>query len=236
MTAEQTEELVDETLEDGVRVRLVRRGGLCEVWRGDVMLFAEARRREDRAFAEFVTAPLGGRDDLSLVLAGLGTGLLLRALLDMPGVRAIEVIERSPAVIRWAGAQRGTKNGGALADPRVTVVNSELHARLVGPDSPKGRFGMILDLDASVVTLSEPTNAQFYDAGGVALLSGVLRPGGVLAVASTRREPELLRHLSVRLQNVAEIAAPVDSEPGKLDYFYRARHPAATAGPARGNN
>jgi spermidine synthase len=220
------EELLDETLEDGVKLRLVRRAGLCEVWRGGVRLFGEARRREDRAFAEFATAPLGGRDDLEIVLAGLGTGLLLRALLDIPGIKGVEVIERSPAVVRWCGAVLATANGGALADPRVKVTTGELRARLSAHDAPTGRFGVFLDLDATTESLSEPGNATLYDAGGVALLSSALRPGGVLAIASERREPELLRHLSQRLQNVAEIAAPVDAEPGKLDYFYRARRPA----------
>jgi len=231
----ESEEILDETMEDGARLRLVRRAGLCEVWRGDTLLFGEARRREDRAFAEFALAPLGGRDDLSILIAGLGTGLLLRAVLDVPGVRAVEVVERSPAIVRWCGAQLATKNGGALVDPRVKVTTSELRARLGGPDAPTGCFGVLLDLDASTAATSEPGNAAFYDAGGVALLSSALRPGGVLAIASQRREPELLGHLSQRLQNVAEIAAPVDSEPGKLDYFYRARRPAA-AGAARGNN
>jgi hypothetical protein len=61
--SDPAEELLDETFEDGQRLRLVRRAGLCEVWRGDALLFGEARRREDRAFAEFALAPLGGRDD-----------------------------------------------------------------------------------------------------------------------------------------------------------------------------
>jgi spermidine synthase len=150
-------------------------------------------------------------------------------------VRTVEVIERSPAVVRWAGGQLGTCNGGALADPRVTVIVSELRARLEGPGPLRGAFGLVLDLDASLAALSEPGNATLYDASGTALLASALRPGGVLALASQRREPELLRQLSAQLQNVAEIAAPVDSEPGALDYFYRARRPAAS-GAARGTN
>jgi spermidine synthase len=231
----EPEELLDETLEDGARVRLIRRAGLCEVWRGNTQLFGEARRREDRAFAEFALAPLGGRDDLSILIAGLGTGLLLRAVLDIPGVRTVEVVERSPAVVRWCGAQLAIRNGGVLADPRVKVQVTELNARVRGLESPPGLFGVLLDLDATAAEPSAPGNEGFYSADGIALLAGVLRPGGVLALASERREPELLRHLSERLQNVAEIAAPVDTEPGKLDYFYRARRPAA-AGAARGSN
>jgi spermidine synthase len=220
-----TEELLDETIEDGARLRLVRRVGLLEIWRDDVLWFGEQRRRQDRDFAEFALAPLGGRDDLSIVLAGLGTGLLLRAILDVPGVREVEVIERSPSIARWAGAQFSTLNGGALADPRVTLTIADLGARLSGPEPLQGRFGLVLDLDASLA--SATSNAGLYDDVGVALLASALRAGGAVALASQQREPELLRRLSARMQNVAEVAAPVDSEPGALDYFYRARKPAA---------
>ena len=62
-------------------MRIGRRAGQLEVWRDDLLLFSEARRREDRAFAEFALAPITGRDDLAITIAGLGTGLLLRGQL-----------------------------------------------------------------------------------------------------------------------------------------------------------
>ena len=231
----EREELVDETLEDGEPMRLLRRDGQLEAFRGDRRLFGELRRREDRGFAEFALAPLGGRDDLEIVLAGLGSGQLLRALLDVPGLRKVEVVERSPAIVRWAEGAFAGPNRDALRDPRVTIVPLELGAWLRGATSPTGRFGVVLDLDDTPSSPADPANAALYDAGGIALLSGALRPGGALAIASTRREPELLRLFSQRLQNVAEIAAPVDTQPGALDYFYRARRPAATTS-ARGSN
>lgn len=235
MSAGEAEELLDETIEDGAPLRLLRVGGALEVRRGEATLFREPRRRPDRDFAEFALAPLGGRDDLSIVLAGLGTGLLLRAILDVPGVREVEVIERSPAIARWAGAYFSTQSGGALADPRVTLTVAELRARLTDAAAPlTGRFGLVLDLDLAPSLAAD--NAGLYDDAGVALLVGGLRAGGVLALASTRREPELLRRLTTRMQNVAEIAAPVDSEPGALDYFYRARRPANRAPAAKGTN
>jgi len=227
------EELIDEAVEDGARMRIIRRAGQLEVWRDEVLLFGEARRREDRAFAEFATAPITGRDDLVITLAGLGTGQLLRALLDVPGVREVEVIERSAAVQRWARSHFARCSGGAAADPRVVHRTAELSALLDAPEAPSARFALVLDLDAS---LAAGANASLYDAGGVDRCQRVLRPGGVLAVASTRREPDFLRQLSARMQNVAEIAAPVDTEPGALDYFYRARRPAAGGPAPRGRN
>lgn len=233
-TGAAADEVLDEAIEDGARMRILRRAGQLEVWRDGQLLFSEARRREDRAFAEFALAPITGRDDLVITIAGLGTGLLLRAVLDVPGVREVEVIERSAAIQRWARSHFAQGSGGAAADPRVTHRTAELSALLDAPDAPSGRFALLLDLDAS---LASAENGTLYDGAGVDRCQRILRPGGVLAVASTRREPDYLRLLSSRMQNVAEVAAPVDAEPGALDYFYRARKPAAArTAPKPGQN
>lgn len=230
--SEPANEVVEEVEEAGARLRLVRSASGLAVFRGADRLFGEQRRREDRAFADFVTAPITGRDDLRVTLVGLGSGHLLRALLDIPGVREAEVIEQSPTIASWARSHFAVGTGGALSDPRVNLRIGALQDVLDGADAPTGRFAVVLDIDSS---LAAPITPELYQPAGLARCIEMLRPGGVLALASTRRETAFLRELSTRMQNVAEVAAPVDSEPGALDYFYRARRPAAGGAP-RGRN
>jgi spermidine synthase len=233
MSDQPDSELLEEIEEQGARWQLRRSSVELAVWRDGVRQFGEVRRREDRSFAEFITAPISGRDDLTVTLAGLGTGQLLREILDVPGICEVQVIEESAAVLKWARTSFAEQNGNALADPRVTVRSGALISVLDAPDAPSGRFAMVLDLDASLD--APPPRAALYTSDGIARCIATLRPGGVLALGSIRREPTLLRELSTRMQNVAEVAVPSESTPGALDYLYRARRPAAGGAP-RGRN
>lgn len=233
MTEPSAEQVVEEASEHGVRWQLLRRDGELLALRDGVRQFGDVVRHDPRAYAEFVTAQITGRDDLTVTLAGLGTGQLARALLDVPGVCELQVIEESSVVVSWARTHFAVANHGALSDPRLTVRVGKLAALLDAPDAPTGRFALVLDLDPSLGVENE--RSSLYRGEGLARCMDVLRPGGVLALASTRREPALLRELSARMQNVGEVAVPVDTEPGALDYFYRARRPA-TGGAPRGRN
>ncbi len=233
MSEPANDEVVEETTDGGVRWRLVRSATDLAVWRNDARQFGLVRAHDDRTFAEFITAQITGRDDLTLTLAGLGTGQLLRALLDVPGICEVQVIEESAAVVGWARTHFAVANGGALSDPRVSVRQGTLPAVLDAADALTGRFGLVLDLDADLGVTNE--RAALYLPDGLARCMDVLRPGGVLALGSRRRESALLKELSARMQNVAEVAVPSDSQPGSLVYLYRARRPAAGRAP-RGRN
>ena len=66
----------------------------------------------------------------------------------------------------------------------------------------------------------------FYTDEGVTRLATVLRPGGVVALWSPEREPELMQRLHALLSHVAEVVVPVEVDGvASLDYVYRARCP-----------
>ncbi len=153
----------------------------------------------------------------------------------------VDVVESSPAIIEWEKRYFAALNGDAGRDPRVHLHNVELGqflaAERMQPTLPDGWFAVVLDLDEGPEQLTLPSNSAFYEEAGLMRLERVLRPGGVLALWTPQRDTALVKRLSSVLQNVAELAVPVDvAGQFSLDYVYRGRrHPNPAAGPAPQN-
>jgi spermidine synthase len=227
-------ELVDAREEEGVQLELHRRGEAYEVRVGGRTLVASDQRRAEQSLVELALAPLRQRDDITVLVAGLGIGFTVRAVLDAPGVQRVDVVERSQAMIDWGAQHFAQINGDVRKDPRLNVHQAELgefvrRVRLGGvPQAPAdGWLALVLDVDHGPSAPLWPRNQTYYEDTGIELLEGVLRPGGVLALWSTQRETEMYRRLHARLQNVAEVAVPVEvGGSTTLDYVYRGRRPA----------
>jgi spermidine synthase len=238
-----TAEVIDRRVEDGALVELVRRGDAFDVVLDGRRVMRSDARRAEQQLVELALAPLGQRDDITVLLAGLGMGFTLRALLDAPGVKRVDVVEGSRAVLDWEARHFAGLNGDAVHDPRVEVHAMELAAFLksvrAGAVARPGAVGegwlaLVLDLDEGPRSLARAGNAAFYDDDGIARLEEALRPGGVLAMWSGSREPELMRRLHARLTNVAEVVVPVEVEgQASLDYVYRGRRRPNPTEPSR---
>jgi spermidine synthase len=235
--SEALERQVDEA---GAVLELFRRGEAYDVIVDGKQVMASDARGIERSLVELAMAPLKGRDDITVLLAGLGMGYALRAILDSPGVTRVDVVESSRAIIEWEARYFAALNGDAVKDARVKLHPLELsvflkQARhgLIAEPPADGWFAVILDIDDGPAALSKPGNAAFYTDDGIERLESALRPGGVLALWSSQRETELVRRLHARLQNVAEVAVPVELAGRSLDYVYRGRrHPHAPAATA----
>jgi spermidine synthase len=238
--------LIDRQVEDGgVTVELFRRGEAYEVVLNGRRVVASDVRRSERSLVELAMAPLRGRDDITVLLAGLGMGFTLRALLDWPGVKRVDVVEASRAILDWDARYFAGVNGDALKDPRVKLHHAELGAFLkqlrLGTVEPPREGGdgwllLVLDLDEGPGTLSRPQNAGFYDDGGLERLEAPLRPGGVIALWSAARDIELMKRMQSRFQNLAEVVVPVELEDKMvMDYVYRARRHPPPQDPGKAN-
>jgi spermidine synthase len=246
--AAPAETIDKQVTEDGTLLELRRRGEALEVLLDGRRVMASDARRSETSLVELALAPLSGRDDITILLAGLGMGFTLRAALDAPGVKRVDVVEGARAIVDWEARHFAALNGDVLKDGRVKLHQQELGAFLkqiriagpqsIGPGAPEdGWLALVLDLDEGPETVARASNRGFYTDEGIERLEAALRPGGVLAMWSPQREPELVRRLHARLQNVAEVVVPVELD-GKssLDYVYRGRRPPNPVEPAKAPN
>lgn len=219
---------------DGEALTLRSTPGGFEILSGDSVIISSALRRSERELANVGMVALRDRNDITVLLAGLGMGHLLAAVLENPRVVRVDVVEHSAAILNWNRSHFGSLHRAPpLDDPRVHVHQMGLAAYLRAfrykslPNvqlEDSGYLAILLDLDDGPSHLLREKNADLYSEDGLTDLEETLRPGGVLALWSQGREIELLERLKGRFQNIAEIIIPVDV-PGSagLDYLYRAR-------------
>lgn len=232
---------------DGESLILRRAGGGFEIWTGEAggegaeaaprLLMASAIRRCEGELANSVMGPLRDRHDCTILLAGLGMGYTLSAILASQRVIRVDVVEHSSAIIDWNRSHLSTlHNEPPLADARVHVhqmgladyLRSMRYGTIPGLTLEGGGYlGAVIDLDHGPSHLLRAQNAALYSDEGLQDLEEALRPGGVLVLWSEGRDSELLARMQTRFQNLAEVAYPVDvpGSPG-LDYLYRGRRRA----------
>lgn len=225
---------------DGTTLELYRNGEDYEILVNGKRIEGSAVRRSERSLVELALAPLRDRDDVTVLLAGLGIGFGLRALLDSAIVKRVDVVESSPAILAWEARYFAALNGDVRKDPRVHTHQADFGAflkqvrlgQVIDPSLANGWLALFLDVDVSSSELTRDLNQSFYSAQGLESFESVLRPGGVFALRSAKREVDLLRLLNGRFQNLAEVAVPIESEGQMLlDYVYRARRaPLPSAG------
>jgi spermidine synthase len=229
-------ELIERRNEEGGVVELWRRDDHYDVIVDGRTVLSSERRRGEESMSELALAPWQGRDDITVLVGGLGMGQLVRAFLQSPAVARIDVVEASQAIIDWERQYFTDVNGGATKDRRVHVHHGELSEWLRGGAAMNVlRTGwMVFAVDTDEwPDLSRPGNWLFYGDEGISLLESGLRPGGVLVMWAKQRDDALLRRMHARLQNVIKIAVPVElGGESSLDYVYRGRRPppAQTAG------
>jgi spermidine synthase len=160
----------------------------------DRFLMASHGSHSEREMARLARSRFGARRaGLRVLTGGLGAGHTLRATLDLLGVDTVVVAEIGAKVVAWNRSYFADGNGDALDDPRVTVRVADVLE--VVASSPDGFDLVLLDVDNGPGWLASPSNAALYDATGLAACRRSLSRGGVLAIWSPQRNPNLERTL-----------------------------------------
>lgn len=225
--------LVERREEGGGAIELHRRGMEYDVIVEGRTVMSTDVRRSERSLAELALAPWTGRDDLTILVGGLGMGYLARAFLEASTVARVDVVEASQAIIDW----ERDYFGNVAKDPRVKIHHADLGAFLRGAKPlPQGWLIFAVDTDDFPYTLSRPENAGLYDENGMLLLEDALRPGGVLTIWATEKHEELFKRMWARFQNVIKIGVPVEVRGhSSIDYVYRGRRVPQSAHSAMPN-
>lgn len=206
-----------------VRRRDAPGGPVYELIVNGTFLMDTAETSTERLLADLV---LDRHPEPSAVLvAGLGFGFTVGALLADARVRRVDVVELEPTLV---DVLRGGVVPGLAAvvdDPRVRMVVDDVRAML--PAVPPSTYdGILLDVDNGPHFLVHEANAEVYERPLLSVAARALRPGGMLAVWSAAPTPVLAGVLADAVGEVEQVVRTVRRETRDVDYHvYVARRP-----------
>ncbi|AWI30923.1 spermidine synthase [Streptomyces tirandamycinicus] len=160
-------------------------GEIHEIIANGCFLMDTSDGRSERLLMDAAYAALAGRPDPSVLIGGLGVGFSLARAAAEPGWSRIAVAEREQAIIDWhtTGPLRHL-SAAALADPRTTVLHTDLVAHLHSTSDTYD--ALCVDIDNGPDWTVTEGNGGLYAPDGLRACARCLNPGGVLAVWSAQ--------------------------------------------------
>jgi spermidine synthase len=186
-----------------------------------VFLMDTAESSTERLLADAVLDRLAepGR----ILVGGLGLGVTLAGLLTDGRVDRVDVVEIEPLLVRWLRSGLVPPVDVTLADPRVHVTVADIGDVL--RDVVVGTYdGVLLDVDNGPDFLVRAANAAVYRTASMRDVARALVPGGVLAVWSAARSPDLATTMADEVGPCEEVVRTVERDGRPMAYhLYLAR-------------
>ena len=202
----------------GGELRLMRRGTEFAIKLGSNELMNSRLTATEQALATLACDRIKTRKAPKILIGGLGMGFTLRAALVVLGAQAkIEVAELVPAVVAWARGPMAELFGGSLADPRVTICESDVVDLIRGARADYD--AILLDVDNGPNGIVRKANDRLYDVNGLAAAHNALKPGGVLAVWSSADDAKFTARLRKGGFEVFENAVRAKGPQGRAQHF-----------------
>jgi spermidine synthase len=141
-------------------------------------------RSSEEKLSQLAVDRLGDRPPQRVLIAGLGMGFTLRALLDRaPPSAQVTVAELNPVVVEWCRGPLGPATDDAILDKRVHVEIKDV-AEVIAGAAP-GSFDLILlDLYEGPNAASQSADDPFYGPAALARTHRALAKGGVAGIWS----------------------------------------------------
>ena len=142
------------------------------------------------ALADLALARLpADRENLSVVVGGLGLGYTARAVLNDDRIGDLLVVEALPEVISWHMREMVPLGQELHSNPSCHLIEGDFFVLAAeqgfDPGQPGRRFdAILLDIDHSPQNLIHERHQSFYSQNGLRHLQSFLNPGGVFAMWS----------------------------------------------------
>jgi len=189
-----------------------------------VFLMASYNELSAKAVGTLAIEPLASeRQDMRVLIGGLGIGYTLQAALECGGIRAVDVVEIDKHIINWAKSFFTELNGKALSDPRVHLIQADLIDYIQKTD--KTYDIIILDVDNGPTMLAMESNQNLYEEPLLSRMKNILTDGGVLTIWAEKESPPFRKCLGeIFSQSEVITVQEMDIRGGLTDYFiYRTR-------------
>jgi spermidine synthase len=196
---------------------------IFEIKLGDEFLMSSAFTVAEIELARLGLAALA-REEIDVVVGGLGLGYTALAVLENRDVRSLIVVDALAEVIEWHQQELLPLGKQLTDDPRCRFVNGDFFAMA---DSAQGFDGnmpgrcfdaVLVDIDHSPRNLLHPRHAALYQPAGLTRLAEHLNPGGVFALWSNDPpDPDFERALAGVFATSAAHVVTFDNASGQSD-------------------
>jgi len=124
------------------------------------------------------------KDQLDVLVGGLGLGYTAKAALADPRTRRVTVVEAIAPVIDWHRRELLPDTVGLASDPRCKLVDDDFFALVAEGRSETTYDVALADIDHTPGHVLNPRHSTFYSTAGLRRLRSLLRPDGVFALWS----------------------------------------------------
>jgi spermidine synthase len=205
----------------GGELRLLRRGAEFSIKLDKNELMNSRLSATEQALATIGCATIKNRVRPHVLIGGLGMGFTLRAALAVLGPRAqVTVAELVPAVVAWVRGPMAKLSGESLTDPRVQIRVTDVGELIRAGRAAQGVYdAILLDVDNGPAGMTRKANDGLYDPQGLRAAFAALRPGGVLAVWSSKPDAKFTARLRKTGFKVVENPVRAKGPQGGAQHF-----------------
>ncbi|MFH2203842.1 MAG: hypothetical protein ABIJ96_12045 [Elusimicrobiota bacterium] len=212
----------------GGKLTLYQLGEQFSIWIENTELMSSHAHESEDELARLALEDPALNPRPHVLIGGLGMGYTLAAALRcLPEGGRISVAELIPEVIAWNRGPLAHLAGHPLDDQRVDVKRTDV-ARLLQTELEEYDV-ILLDVDNGPEGLTRGGNDWLYTEEGLDSAHTALKPGGILTVWSSFRDPAFYMRLKkTGFRGVRQVRVSIaPNEPGDEHVIWLARRSAA---------